>query len=143
MAKYLVLSETDTSRTPEDPKTKKAQWLGFQELIMKQLKEGVLKEWGFVVGEMRAFAIFEGSAVDLQTLTASWVPFVKFKVSELLMVSVPIEVPGASVPSGSTVTGPLIWPVPPTVPPATVTALPAERLPLTSSVPLLTTVGPV
>ena len=86
MAKYLVLSETDTSRTPEDPKTKKAQWLGFQELIMKQLKEGVLKEWGFVVGEMRAFAIFEGSAVDLQTLTASWVPFVKFKVSELLTI---------------------------------------------------------
>lgn len=86
MAKYLVLSETDTSRTPEDPKAKKAQWLAFQELIMKQLKEGVIKEWGFVVGEMRAYAIFEGSAVDLQTLTAGWVPFAKFKVSELLTI---------------------------------------------------------
>jgi hypothetical protein len=86
MAKYLVLSETDTSRTPEDPKAKKAQWLAFQELIVKQLKEGVLKEWGFVAGEMRAFAIFEGSAVDLQTLTSRWVPFVKFKVSELLTI---------------------------------------------------------
>jgi len=86
MARYLVLSETDTSRTPEDPKAKKAQWLVFQELIMKQLKEGVIKEWGFVAGEMRAYAVFEGNAVDLHTLTARWVPFVKFTVSELLTI---------------------------------------------------------
>jgi hypothetical protein len=86
MARYLLLSETDTSRTPEDPKAKKAQWLGFQELIMKMLKEGVLKEWGFVAGEMCAYAIFEGSAVELQTFTGRWVPFAKFKVSELLTI---------------------------------------------------------
>jgi hypothetical protein len=86
MARYLLISETDTTRTPEDPKAKKAQWLGFQETIMKMLKEGVLKEWGFLAGQMRAFAIFEGSAVDLQTLTASWVPFVQFQVSEFLTI---------------------------------------------------------
>jgi hypothetical protein len=86
MAKYLLISETDTSRTPEDPKAKKAQWLGFQELIIKMMKEGVIKEWGYIAGEMRAFAIFEGSAVDLQTFTSMWVPFVKFKVSEFLTI---------------------------------------------------------
>jgi hypothetical protein len=86
MAKYLLISETDTSRTPEDPKAKKAQWLGFQELIIKMMKEGVLKEWGYIAGEMRAFAIFEGSAVDLQTFTSMWVPFVKFQVSEFLTI---------------------------------------------------------
>jgi hypothetical protein len=37
MARYLLISETDTSRTPEDPKVKKAQWLGFQETIIKML----------------------------------------------------------------------------------------------------------
>ncbi|MBP1609552.1 MAG: hypothetical protein H6Q04_1787 [Acidobacteria bacterium] len=86
MARYLLLSETDTSRTPEDPKAKKAQWLGFQKQVVKMLKEGILKEWGFVAGQMRAYAIFEGSAVDLQTFTAEWVPFVKFEVSELLTI---------------------------------------------------------
>jgi hypothetical protein len=35
---------------------------------------------------MRAFAIYEGSAVDLQTFTSMWVPFVKFKVSEFLTI---------------------------------------------------------
>jgi len=86
MAKYLVFAEVDTSRTPEDPKAKKAQWLGFQEQTKKMLKEGAIKEWGFIAGEMRAFTIFEGSAVDLQTLTSRWVPFIKFKVSEFLTI---------------------------------------------------------
>ncbi len=86
MARYLLISETDTTRTPEDPKARKAQWLGFQEAIMKMLKDGVFKEWGFIPGEMRAFGIFEGSAVDLQTLTSKWVPFAKFKVSEFLTI---------------------------------------------------------
>jgi hypothetical protein len=86
MAKYLLISETDTSRTPEDPKAKKARWLGFQEQIMKMMKEGVLKEWGFIAGEMRAYAIYEGSAVDLRTFTSMWIPFVKSKVSEFLTI---------------------------------------------------------
>jgi hypothetical protein len=86
MARYLVLSELETSRTPEDPKAKKAQWLAWQENIMKALKDGSFKDWGYVAGENQAYAIFEGSAVDLHTLTCSWVPFVRFKVSELLTI---------------------------------------------------------
>jgi hypothetical protein len=46
MAKYMVLWEIDTSRTPEDAKAKKAQHLGLQELVKKHLKEGVVKDWG-------------------------------------------------------------------------------------------------
>ncbi len=86
MARYLVLSELDTSRTPEDPKAKKTKWLAMQELIKKALKDGILKDWGYVAGENHAYAIFEGNAVDLHTLTSSWVPFVKFKVGELLTI---------------------------------------------------------
>ena len=86
MAKYLLFSELDTSRTPEDPKAKKAQWLAMQELIVKALKDGILKDWGYVAGENHAYAIFEGNAVDLHTLTSSWVPFATFKVGELLTI---------------------------------------------------------
>lgn len=61
----MVLWEVDTSRTPEDPKTKKAQLLGFQELVMKQLKEGGIKEWGAFAGELCGYFITEGNEVDL------------------------------------------------------------------------------
>jgi hypothetical protein len=86
MARYLLISELDTSRTPEDPKAKKTQWLAWQGPIVKALKDGSLKDWGYVAGENRAYAIFEGNAVDLHTLTSSWVPFVTFKVGELLTI---------------------------------------------------------
>ena len=86
MAKYMVLWEVDTNRTPEDPKAKKAQWLGFQELMVKQLKEGAVKEWGEFAGELNGYVIFEGSAVDLHTQNISWVPFVKLTTKEVLTI---------------------------------------------------------
>jgi len=86
MAKYLVLWEADTSRTPEDPKAKKAQLLGFQELIAKQLQEGAIKEFGQFVGETCGYAIDECSVVELHTLNSMWVPFAKFTVREILTI---------------------------------------------------------
>ena len=86
MAKYMVLWEVDTSRTPEDPKAKKAQALAFQQLVANDVKEGVTKEWGAFAGEWRGYFIFEGNAVDLHTITAKWIPFVKFEASESLTI---------------------------------------------------------
>ena len=86
MAKYLVLCEVDTSKTPEDPKAKKAQFLGFGEATSKLLKEGVIREWGLFAGEMNGYCIFEGNAVNLHTLTSTWVPFVKFTAREVLTI---------------------------------------------------------
>jgi len=86
MAKYMVLWEVDTSRTPEDAKAKQAQLLGFGEAVVKQLKEGIMKEWGLFAGEVNGYLIFEGSAVNLHTLTTTWVPFVKFTAREVLTV---------------------------------------------------------
>jgi hypothetical protein len=86
MARYMVLWEVEASRIPEDPKTKKALLLGFQELVKKQLKEGIVKEWGLFTGEMSGFTIFEGSAVDLHTFNTQWVPFVKFTTKEIMTV---------------------------------------------------------
>ena len=86
MARYMALWEVDASKTPEDAKAKKAQWLGFQELVRKQLKEGIMKEWGLFAGEMSGYFIFEGSAVELHTLTTTYVPFVKFTTRELMTI---------------------------------------------------------
>ena len=86
MARYMALWEVNSSKTPEDPKAKKAQWLVFQEIVKKQLKEGVMKEWGEFAGEMSGYSICECNAVELHTLIAAWVPFVKFKISELLTI---------------------------------------------------------
>ena len=86
MAKYMVLFEVDTSKTPEDPKAKKAQWLSFEEPVAKLLKEGVIKEWCSFAGELRGYMLFEGSIIDLHTLLAAWVPFVKFKTRELMTI---------------------------------------------------------
>ena len=86
MARYMVLYEVDTSRTPEDPKAKKAQLLGFDELVVKNLKEGVIKDFGIFAGERNGYIIFEGSGVDLYALTTMWVPFVKFTAREIITV---------------------------------------------------------
>jgi hypothetical protein len=77
--------EVDTGKTPEDP-AKKQQQLGFQELVMKQLNEGILKEWGLFAGEWCGYVIVEGSAVQLQTIVGMWIPFVKFKARELMTI---------------------------------------------------------
>ena len=86
MAKYMVLWEVDTSRTPEDPKAKKAQWLGFSELTAKMLKDGTAKDWGIFAGEGCGYVIFEGTNVALSTFLNRWVPFVKFKTSEVMTI---------------------------------------------------------
>ena len=64
------------------------------------------------------------------------------RLKELLMVRTPIEVPGARRPADWMVTGPLMKPLPPSVPPVTVTAL-VPMTPLTRRVPALTVVTPV
>jgi hypothetical protein len=86
MAKYMVLWEVDTGRTPEDPKAKKAQLRGFGDVVVKQMKEGHIKDWGIFGGEMRGFTIFEGSISDLHIFNTSWLPFVKFTVSQIMTI---------------------------------------------------------
>ena len=75
-------------------------------------------------------------------------PFSVSDVAELLAkVSVPMvpKPPGARMPPAFTVTVPLMVPLPPSMPPFTVTALLAFNEPglFTSKVPALTVVGPV
>ncbi len=86
MPKYMVLWEVDTSKTPDDAKARKAQWLAAQELVKAKLKEGTLKEWGGFAGELGGYIIVDGSALDLHSLTALWIPMVKFTTKEVLTI---------------------------------------------------------
>ncbi len=86
IAKYMALWELDTSRTPEDPKAKKAQWLKFDEVVAKQLKEGVIKDWGIFAGEVCGYVVFEGNTVKLHTFLSMWSPFVRFKTREAMTI---------------------------------------------------------
>jgi hypothetical protein len=86
MAKYLALFEVDTSKTPDDAKSRKAQWLAAQEMVLKKLKEGAIKEWGGFAGELGGYIIVEGSAVDLHAVSALWFPLVKFTTKEILTI---------------------------------------------------------
>jgi aryl-alcohol dehydrogenase-like predicted oxidoreductase len=84
MAKYLMLWELDLSKTPEDAKAKKAQWLGMLDAMKKLMKEGGIKDWGISVAESNGFVIFEGTGVDLHTIMNSYSPFVRFKTRQVL-----------------------------------------------------------
>lgn len=54
MARYMVHWDLDSSRIPVNPKEKKSQHLGFQDLVQKQIKEGLIKEWGGFWGRQAA-----------------------------------------------------------------------------------------
>src|ERR1017187_4117531 len=85
--------------------------------------------------------------VTLSQVPAVWLSSTEAKlpgcsVRLLLMVSVPMDVPGARVPPAVTMTGPVILPAPVSVPPATVNVF-VPVTPLTSSVPLLSVIEPL
>ena len=86
MAKYLLLWEVDYSRTPEDPATRREQWLGMQAAVSKQLEGGLLTDWGLFVGEGRGYCIVEGSAAEVGMLTRTYTPFVHFEVKQVVSV---------------------------------------------------------
>ena len=86
MAKYMTLWEIDISRIPEDQKAKKAKLQGFGKAVLKQLKEGTIKDWGVFAGEMGGYTIFEGNAVDLHAYNAMWAPVGQFKVRQVLTI---------------------------------------------------------
>ena len=86
MAKYIAFFEVDTSKTPDDAKARKAQWLASHKLVKAKLKEGVLKEWGAFAGELGGYIVVEGTAADLHAVAALWMPLVKFKTKEVLTI---------------------------------------------------------
>ena len=86
MAKFILHWEVDPAKTPEDPKERKQQWLQFQDIVVQQMKDGLISEWGANVGELIGFCISEASEIEVHMLTAMWEPFVKFDTRAILTI---------------------------------------------------------
>jgi len=87
MAKYLVLWEIDTTKIPVSPKERGAGWSAQIEMIKQDMKKGLLKDWGAFVGELRGYAINEGSELEVLNATQQYSPFVHFKVHPIASIT--------------------------------------------------------
>ena len=80
MGKYLVLWEVDKSRLPISPKERGAGWGVLMKYVGESLKEGgITKSWGAFVGEIRGYAIWEASELEILIEAQKYVPWVTFE----------------------------------------------------------------
>ena len=87
MGKYLLLWEIDTTKIPVSPKERGAGWSAQMEMIKQDIKTGLIKDWGAFVGELRGYAVNEGSELEVMNATQKYSPFVHFKVHPIASVS--------------------------------------------------------
>ena len=87
MGKYLVLWEIDTTKIPVSPKERGAGWSILMEMVKQDMKKGLTKDWGAFVGELRGYAINEGSELEIMNALQQYSPFVHFKVHPIASVS--------------------------------------------------------
>jgi len=78
MARYLLLWELDTSRVPVSPQERAAGWTALIDMTKQDLVQGALKDWGSFVGELRGYAVADGSEVEIGTFIQRYVPYVRF-----------------------------------------------------------------
>ncbi|MHA2283991.1 MAG: hypothetical protein ACXAC5_24400 [Promethearchaeota archaeon] len=86
MGKYLVLWEIDASRLPISRKERATGWKALLSFVKKDISDGLTKEWGAYVGELRGFAIFEGDEVEINVRLQQYSPFVSFKLRSITSV---------------------------------------------------------
>ena len=91
MGKYILHWEVDTTKTPEDPKERQQQWMQFQDIIVQQMKDGIISDWGSNVGEVYGYAIIEATEIEVHSLTQMWVPFVEFNTRAVLSIEQMME----------------------------------------------------
>ena len=87
MGKYLLLWEIDTTKIPLSPKERGTGWSAQIEMIKQDIKKGLIKDWGAFVGELRGYAVNEGSELEVMNTTQKYSPFVHFKVHPIASVS--------------------------------------------------------
>ena len=87
MGKYLLLWEIDATKVPVSPKERGAGWSAFMGMIKEDIKKGLIKDWGAFVGELRGYAVNEGSELEVMNATQKYIPFVHFKVHPVASVS--------------------------------------------------------
>ena len=87
MGKYLMLWEVDTTRLPVNPKERGAGWNALMQMVKQDMKKGITKDWGAFVGELKGYAVNEGSELEVLNAVQQYSPFVHFKVHPIASVS--------------------------------------------------------
>jgi hypothetical protein len=87
MGKYLMLWEIDTTKIPMSPKERGAGWNALMEMVKQDIKKGINKDWGAIVGEINGYAVMEGTEVEIMNALQQYVPFVHFKTHPIASVS--------------------------------------------------------
>lgn len=80
MAKYLLLWELDPTKVPVNPRERAAAWKPMMEMVKQEMEDGVTKDWGGFVGELRGYSVVEGTEVEIGVMVQKYVPYVHFEV---------------------------------------------------------------
>jgi hypothetical protein len=83
MARYLVEWELDVARVPEDPRERAKAWSAMLDMVEKDQKAGILKDWAAFCGELAGYSVAEGSVADVAGICQQYMPFVQFSVRPL------------------------------------------------------------
>jgi len=84
MAKYLILWQIDGTKVPANPKERASMWEPFVNMVEQDMAKGISKDWGAFVGELRGYAIAEGTEVEIGNMLQQYVPYVQFEVHPVM-----------------------------------------------------------
>ena len=87
MGKYLTLWEVDSTRVPVDAKERGTAWLAMVEMTKADMKKGLTKDWGAFAGELKGYAVNEGTEVAIMTEMMKYAPYVKFEVRAVASIA--------------------------------------------------------
>ena len=87
MGKYLVLWEIDQSRVPVSAKERGAAWGLLLEVVKKDIKAGITKDWGAFVGEINGYTVVEGTEVEVANTLMQYAPYVSFRTHPIASVT--------------------------------------------------------
>ena len=86
MARYLLFWELDPAKVPVSPQERAAGWTALINMTKQDLAQGQLKDWGAFVGELKGYAVAEGTEVEVGTFIQRYVPYVTFKTHPVATV---------------------------------------------------------
>ena len=87
MARYLLLWKVDTSRMAESPQERAGAFSMLLAMVREDMAKGAVKDWGSYVGEMRGYAVVEGTEVEIGGFIQRYVPYVSFKSHHAASIS--------------------------------------------------------
>ena len=78
MGRYLLLWDLDMSKIPVSPQERATGWSMLTIMVKEDMKKGALKDWGSFVGEMKGYAVAEGTEGEIGSFIQQYVPYVSF-----------------------------------------------------------------